>query len=137
MYTLKLNAHAGDTLSDEQDVRFGIREVKSEMTPKGYRVFSINGKRILIRGGGWSPDMLLRENPARLEEQIRYTRDLNLNTIRLEGKMESEAFFDLTDRYGILVMAGWCCCDIWEKWKDWPRRIIRSRPSRCGVSCCA
>ena len=28
------------------------------------RVFSINGKKILIRGGGWSPDMMLREELA-------------------------------------------------------------------------
>ncbi len=28
-----------------------------------------------------------------------------------------DQFFDLADRYGILVMAGWCCCDHWEKWK--------------------
>src|SRR5581483_2666925 len=28
--------------------------------------------------------------------------------------------FELADHYGILVMAGWCCCDAWEKWNKWP-----------------
>jgi exo-1,4-beta-D-glucosaminidase len=49
---------------------------------------------------------------------------MNLNTIRLEGKMETEEFFDLADQYGVLVMAGWCCCDIWEEWDKWPPQNV-------------
>jgi exo-1,4-beta-D-glucosaminidase len=82
-------------------------------------VFSINGKKILIRGGGWSPDMLLRENSQRVADEFRYVRDMGLNTIRLEGKLETEEFFERADREGILVMAGWCCCDHWERWGEW------------------
>jgi len=108
-------------VSDQQDTHFGIRQVTSEMNPQGSRVFSINGKRILIRGGGWSPDMMLREDSQRLEDEIRLTRDMGLNTIRLEGKLETDHFFDLADRYGVLIMAGWCCCDAWEKWPKWPK----------------
>jgi exo-1,4-beta-D-glucosaminidase len=44
---------------------------------------------------------------------------MGLNTIRLEGKLENEAFLDRADREGILIMAGWCCCDAWEKWGKW------------------
>src|SRR5579875_1104502 len=33
--------------------------------------------------------------------------------------MESNDFFHLADKDGILVMAGWCCCDEWEHWKNW------------------
>jgi exo-1,4-beta-D-glucosaminidase len=44
---------------------------------------------------------------------------MNLNTIRLEGKLETEEFFHLADHDGILIMLGWCCCDHWERWKDW------------------
>src|ERR1035441_4459771 len=50
---------------------------------------------------------------------MRMVRDMNLNTIRLEGKLETEEFFHLADQRGILVMLGWCCCDHWEHWKDW------------------
>ena len=32
---------------------------------KGYRVFKINGRPILIRGGGWAPDMFLRPSAER------------------------------------------------------------------------
>ena len=120
LYDLHLEFDTDGGISDQQDTKFGIRQVTSEMNPNGYRVFSVNGKRIVIRGGGWSPDMMLRQNPQRLEDEIRLTKDMGLNTIRLEGKLETDHFFDLADRYGILIMAGWCCCDAWEKWPHWP-----------------
>ena len=106
-------------ISDEQSVRFGIREVTSELTDKGFRLFKVNGKPILIRGAGWSQDMLLRQDPKHLEQQFGLVRDMHLNTIRLEGKLETEDFFRLADEQGILVMLGWCCCDQWEHWDKW------------------
>ena len=108
----------GET-TDEQGVDFGIREITSELTANGSRLFRVNGKPILIRGAGWSQDMLLRIDEHRLRDQFRLVEDMNLNTIRLEGKLETEDFFHLADREGILVMLGWCCCDHWEHWKDW------------------
>ena len=74
---------------------------------------------MLIRGGGWTPDMMLRVNPERRKTEFRYVKEMGLNTIRLEGKLEDEDFFEMADREGIMVMAGWCCCDAWEKWQDW------------------
>jgi len=106
-------------ISDEQSVRFGIREITSELTDQGFRLFKVNGKPILIRGAGWSQDMLLRQNSARLEQQFRLVKDMHLNTIRLEGKLETDSFFRLADEQGILVMLGWCCCDQWEHWNQW------------------
>jgi exo-1,4-beta-D-glucosaminidase len=106
-------------VTDEKSVEFGFREITSELTPNGSRLFRVNGKPILIRGAGWSQDMLLRTDEHRLRDQFRLVEDMNLNTIRLEGKLETEEFFHLADQDGILVMLGWCCCDHWEHWKDW------------------
>jgi len=119
IYPLTMQFEVNGQVSDRAETHFGIREVTSELNQDQRRVFSINGKRILIRGGGWSPDMMMRQNSQRLEDQFRYVRDMGLNTIRLEGKLEPQEFFDLADRQGILVMAGWCCCDFWEKWPKW------------------
>lgn len=116
--TLKLSFVAGG-VSDSVSTNFGVRETSSELDGEGHRLFRINRHPILIRGGGWSPDMLLRESPERMREQFKLVRDLHLNTLRLEGKLETEEFFDLADQQGVLVMAGWCCCDHWEHWKDW------------------
>lgn len=116
---LTMSFSAGGRKLDEQTSRFGIREITSELTAAGNRLFRVNGKRILIRGGGWSPDMLLRADDERLRAQFRMVRDLHLNTLRLEGKLETDDFFRLADQQGILVMAGWCCCDHWERWATW------------------
>jgi exo-1,4-beta-D-glucosaminidase len=116
---LTVSFAAEGKVTDEQSVDFGIREITSELTANGSRLFRVNGKPILIRGAGWSQDMLLRSDESRLRDQFHLVRDMNLNTIRLEGKLETEDFFHLADQQGILVMLGWCCCDQWEHWKDW------------------
>lgn len=117
--TLSIRVRDGDAISDQQEVRFGIREITSEMLPGDHLLFRVNGKRILIRGGGWAPDMLLRESAHKLQAQFDYVREMGLNTIRLEGKLEPDEFFNLADERGVLVMAGWCCCSFWEQWGKW------------------
>jgi len=118
-YTLTLEVDADGRPSDQAQALFGIQQMDTELTPEGHRLFKVNGQPVLIRGGGWTSDMMLRLDPARLETQMRYVRDMGLNTIRLEGKLEHDEFYDLADRYGILVIAGWCCCDHWEEWQNW------------------
>ena len=63
--------------------------------------------------------MMLRSQPDRQEAQLRYVRDMHLNTVRLEGKLEDDRFWARTDSMGILVMAGWTCCNGWEEWSKW------------------
>lgn len=119
LYAARLAFEIGGQASDTAQVTFGIRQVTSELTKTGGRLFRINGKNLLIRGGGWSSDMLLRWSPKRLTSELRLTRDMGLNTIRLEGKLERNEFFDLADHMGLLIMPGWCCCDMWEHWQSW------------------
>ena len=119
LYTLSLEFVNDGRVSDRQNLRFGIREITSESTPKGGRLFRVNGRRILIRGGGWAPDMFFRPQPERQDAQLRYALDLHLNTLRLEGNYENDRFFHQTDSLGILVMTGWVCCDAWEEWPKW------------------
>jgi exo-1,4-beta-D-glucosaminidase len=119
LYKLVLEVDTAGAGKDAYSSEFGIREITSKVNSVGGRVFTINGKNILIRGGGWTPDLMLRENSQRMQDEFRYVRDMGLNTIRLEGKLETQEFFDMADHQGILVMAGWCCCDFWERWPRW------------------
>jgi exo-1,4-beta-D-glucosaminidase len=121
LYLLDLTVEVQGQVSDSAHIRFGVRQVTSNIDEKGHRIFQINGKNILIRGAGYSFDLLLRSSPERQQAELNYVRDLNLNTVRLEGKLENEHFFDLADQMGILVMAGWCCCDQWENWPAWDK----------------
>ncbi len=119
LYPLELQFEVDGKVSDTSKIRFGIREVTSELDSQGHRLFHINGKNILVRGGGYSFDMLLRSTPEQQEATLKYVRDMNLNAVRFEGKLEDDHFLELCDREGILVLAGWCCCDHWERWQSW------------------
>ncbi|MFC0549368.1 glycoside hydrolase family 2 protein [Planotetraspora thailandica] len=116
LYDLDLTAHVDGDLSDRAHTTFGIRDVTSHVNSDNGRQFVINGKPLLIRGGGWASDLLLRPELGKMEDQFRYAVDLGLNTIRTEGKLESDEFYALADRYGIMIMPGWECCHKWEKW---------------------
>jgi exo-1,4-beta-D-glucosaminidase len=116
---LHIEYDIGENVSDADDVRFGIREFTSEIDAQLHRVFRINGRRILIRGGGWTQDMMLRVDDEREDNEFRYALDMRLNTIRLEGKLMNQHFFDTADRLGMMVMPGWCCCAYFEQWQRW------------------
>lgn len=114
LYGLRLTATASGTLSDAADETFGIRDVRAPLNSDGARQYQVNGRPLLIRGGGWSPDEFLRWDRTYVEDRLKYALDLGLNTLRLEGHIEPDEFFDLTDRYGILTLPGWQCCGKWE-----------------------
>src|SRR5205814_10326809 len=115
-YPYKAQDHfeAGNELSDSATVTFGIRQVTSELTERGHRLFKINGRRILIRGAAWAPDMFLRPLSKKLDADLRYVKHMGLNTVRLEGRIDRDELFNKADELGILLMAGWTCCDAWE-----------------------
>lgn len=114
LYDLSLTATVDQRVSDTATSRFGIRHVDYQLTADGFGQFVINGRPLLIRGAGWTPDLFLRADPTRLSVAFDYVENLGLNTIRTEGKLEDDRFYDLADRRGILVLPGWECCDKWE-----------------------
>ncbi len=100
----------GPQATDLTSIRFGIREVADYRTPEGQRGFKINGKPVLIRGAGWTDDLLPADTPQTFEAELQCVRHMDLNCIRCEqvwGK--DQMLYDLWDEYGILVMAGWSC----------------------------
>jgi exo-1,4-beta-D-glucosaminidase len=103
--------------SDSRIVRFGIREIADYRTDEGYRGFKLNGRKILIRGGGWTDDLLLDVKHKKLQAEVLYARHMNLNTLRMEGFWgTSQDLYNLCDENGILVLVGWSCQ--WE-WTDY------------------
>ena len=83
LYELKLEftlqpegerAQAPPRLSDSRRVSFGISQITSELTPEGRRLFRVNGRKLLVRGAAWTPDILQRRPPGRLEAEFRYVR---------------------------------------------------------------
>ncbi len=117
LYNLKTEFKVGNEIYDEVEKKYGIREISSYLNEDKNRAFEINGKFILLKGGGWADDIFLRDTHKSVEAQMRYIRHMGLNSIRCEGFWgKDEDLYNLCDEYGILVMIGWNC--IWE-WEEY------------------
>jgi exo-1,4-beta-D-glucosaminidase len=115
LYSLQINFDINNQVSDTKKIKFGIRSVSGYMTDRGFRAYRLNGKKILIKGGGWTDPMLLNATPEYERAGIDYAVHMNLNAIRMEGFWGSdEHLYNLCDEKGILVMVGFSCQ--WE-WK--------------------
>ena len=126
LYDLDLSFETGGAISDSRSIRFGIREITSwmnEFRRKPTRVFQINGQNIVIRGGGYVEDMMLRPSNERIDNDIAYAKHMGLNTLRLEAPRGSDYLFEKCDEEGIMLMVGWCCCSSWERWDRWTPHV--------------
>jgi len=120
LYTLGVTVAQGSTQYNSTSETFGIRTVTSYLTgsnaiePSGARAFKINGVPIVIRGGGYDPNLFLHYSAADTAKQIALMKNMGLNTIRLEGHIMPGDWFQQMDAAGILVNGGFQCCDAWE-----------------------
>ena len=120
LYGLSMSVAQDDRRSETGPQTFAIRTVTtfttapSSMAPGGARVFAVNGTPFLFRGGGWTEDLFLRYSSRHVAAEIGLLRDLGLNGIRTEGHEVPGDFYDQMDRAGIVIDAGFQCCDKWE-----------------------
>jgi exo-1,4-beta-D-glucosaminidase len=120
LYTLGVSVAQGTTQYNSTSETFGIRTVTSYLTgsnaiePSGARAFKINGVPIVIRGGGYDPNLFLHYSAADTAKQIALMKNMGLNTIRLEGHIMPADWFQQMDAAGILVNGGFQCCDAWQ-----------------------
>jgi exo-1,4-beta-D-glucosaminidase len=120
LYTLGVSVAQGSTQYNSTTETFGIRTVTSYLTgsnaiePSGARAFKINGVPIVIRGGGWDPNLFLHYSAADTAKQIALMKNMGVNAIRLEGHIMPADWFEQMDAAGILVNGGFQCCDAWQ-----------------------
>ncbi len=115
LYDLRLEFKANGKVTDTKSVKFGIRQVNQYTTPQGFKGYKLNGRRILIRGGGWTDDIFLTQDEDKLKAQIDYAVNMNLNALRLEGFWgEGDEIYSLCDAKGLLVMVGWSAQWEWD-----------------------
>jgi len=120
LYTLGVSIAQGSATGNSTTETFGIRTVTSYLTgsnaiePSGARAFKINGVPIVIRGGGWSPNLFLHYSAADTAKQIALMQNMGVNAIRLEGHIMPADWFEQMDAAGILVNGGFQCCDAWQ-----------------------
>ena len=122
LYDLNLSFEIDGKVSDTRKIRFGIREISSwmnEFDTLRTKVFQVNGKNIVIRGGGYVEDLMLRPSNERVDADLRYLKFMTMNALRMEAPRGSDYLFERCDEEGILIMVGWCCGCAFESWKNW------------------
>ncbi|HEY8970759.1 MAG TPA: glycoside hydrolase family 2 TIM barrel-domain containing protein, partial [Puia sp.] len=129
LYRIRLRFTDETGISDDTSFVFGIRTVSSSTTMvNGYvrRDFYVNGRRVHLVGGAWVPDMMLNRDRQRYDYELRLCRNGNVNLIRIwgGGLGETDDFYELADRYGLLVWQDfWITGDTNGGFKgsaDWP-----------------
>lgn len=122
LYQLNLSAAVGGATSDNKAIDFGIRQFtdyRTTVNGTSFVGYQVNGKNILFRGGGYVWDMLQRWDTKTNAAHIQYVKDMGLNTIRLEGTLGNEELYDLADKAGIMILAGFVCCSAWQDDNTW------------------
>jgi len=105
LYTLNLSFDIAGKLSDIQNVSFGIRKITYEVPESQNLTLSVNGVKVMCKGGNWGMDEAMKRIPReRLEAQIRMHQIANCTMIRnWVGQSTSSDFYDLCDKYGIML----------------------------------
>lgn len=112
LYKLNVAVFAGDELSDEREYLTGIRKLgfrPNQDSPAGALPYTIVVNDISIYGKSvnlapW--DQMYGNVTAEVyERNVRLLYEANINLVRINGcgLIEKEIFYDLCDRYGILV----------------------------------
>src|SRR6266516_1917116 len=121
LYTLTTSVSQNNVVANSTSETFGIRTITSYLTtgtsagaPNGARAFKVNNVPIVIRGGVFDPNLVLRYTVADTAKQIALMKSMGINAIRLEGHIMPDDWFQQMDQAGMLVNAGYQCCDAWE-----------------------
>ncbi|MBR1974303.1 MAG: hypothetical protein IKA20_00460 [Clostridia bacterium] len=110
LYDVKVALYdEANALLDERKLAFGIRHVRLERADfigeNGFRLY-VNEQAVMCKGANWVPlDVLHSKDAAKYEECVLNYVENNSNMVRVwgGGVYEDEVFFDLCDRYGIMV----------------------------------
>ena len=130
LYTLKTTVAHNNIESDYLSTQFGIRELKlvenenigeflktmKEDLGDAHHLgnvvgsypwtFQVNGKKMFAKGGNWIPvDQLLRLDRDRYDRLLKLFKEADFNLLRVwgGGLYETDDFYELCDKYGILA----------------------------------
>lgn len=108
LYTL--TAVCDDNKDDVREYKIGLRTVELDLSKDKWGhnfCFVLNGKPVFARGSNWVPtdSFISRTTRDDLDFLISTAAHANMNMLRVWGGAyyESDDFYDLCDRYGILV----------------------------------
>ncbi len=126
LYTVEVLLQAGQRQLDARTYKVGFRTVELRQQPDQWGesfTFVVNGVPIFAKGADWIPadSFPTRISDAYLDGLIRSAAEAHMNILRIWGGgfYEEERFYDLCDRYGILVWQDFVfACSIYPDRQD-------------------
>ncbi len=105
LYKLKLEFAVGKETSSVQSTTFGIRKIEYQVADSENLTISVNGVKVMVRGGDWGLDEAMKRVPLeRLDAQFHMHALANMNMIRnWVGQSTNPDFYELADKYGMLL----------------------------------
>ena len=110
LYRAIVELYQADVLLERREYQLGLRTLELRQQPDEWGTsftFIVNGLPIFAKGSNWIPadSFPTRISDAYLEGLIRAAAETHQNMLRVWGGgfYEEERFYDLCDRYGILV----------------------------------
>jgi len=112
MYTATVEVRVDGRISDRRETTFGVRRLRTlpnTDSPAGAynHTYEVNGVKIFAAGVNWAPVDLLpgRITRERYDLFLRKAKAAGVIFLRVwgGGLLEKEAFYDLCDRYGLVV----------------------------------
>lgn len=117
LYRLTLSFEPGPAgVADTTQTTFGIRTLEMRPLPGGPRAdrynwtFVVNGRPVFVKGTGWcTMDSSMDFSRARYNRFLTLARLQHVQMLRAwgSGAPETDDFYDLCDRKGILVLQEW------------------------------
>lgn len=110
LYTLQVELQEREACLDQRSYQVGLRTVELRQQPDQWGesfTFVVNGVPIFAKGADWIPadSFPTRVSAAHLENLLRSARAAHMNMLRVWGGgfYEQECFYELCDRYGLLI----------------------------------
>lgn len=110
LYSVEIQVKDGNKLISSKSLNIGLRTIEVIQKPDSIGksfFFQVNGKPVFMKGANYIPQdiFLSRVSDKDYERLIKSAVDANFNMLRVWGGgiYEKDIFYDLCDKYGILV----------------------------------
>lgn len=106
LYSFSLDIVNNHTLLDSKSENIGFKEFK--LNPKD-NLFYLNNQKIFLKGTNYISTQWLSEmSKEKYDKDLSLMKEANINSIRVHAHIESKEFYNLCDKYGMMV------------WQDFP-----------------
>ena len=131
LYQLRVTLETETSIVDSREYQIGLRTIELKQEPDEWGesfTFIVNGVPVFMKGSDWIPadSFPTRLTDAHLEMLIKSATDAHMNMFRVwgGGLYESESFYDLCDRYGILIWQDFIfACGVYPEDDDFAENV--------------